>query len=106
MMFNGAATVLLVLDADGEPSVPPKVILRGLDLPAGAEEKIRLAADARVQDLPRARRRNDEEINLAVRQAIRAELKTFTSQRPAIDVEIVRLPATDAVSYAARRGVG
>jgi len=105
MMFNGAATVLLVLDADGEPSAPAKVILRGLDLPEGAAEKIRRAAEARVMDLPRPRRVDDDEVNLAVRQAIRGELKAFTQQRPAIDVEIVRLPATDAVSYPARRGV-
>ncbi len=105
MMFNGAATVLLVLDADGEPSAPAKVILRGLDLPEGAAEKIRRTAEARVMDLPRPRRVDDDEVNLAVRQAIRGELKAFTQQRPAIDVEIVRLPATDAVSYPARRGV-
>lgn len=105
MMFNGAATVLLVLDADGEPSAPAKVILRGLDLPEGAAERIRLAAEARVVDLPRARRGLDEEVNLAVRQAIRGELKAFSSQRPAIDIEIVRLPAANALSYAARRGV-
>ena len=93
------------LDADGEPSAPAKVILRGLDLPEGAAEKIRLSAEARVLDLPRARRAANDEVNLAVRQAIRGELKAFSTQRPAIDVEIVRLPAANAVSYGARRGV-
>lgn len=109
MMFNGNATVLLVLDSGGEPNVPPKVILRGIDLPEGAEEAIRRAAEERLRDLPRARRRDDDEVNLAVRQALRSELRRFTNQRPAIDVEIVRLPAdeenaTEGVSYAARKG--
>ena len=106
MMFNGAATLVVVLDANGEPASPARLLLRGIDLPDGVAETMRKIAEARIRDLPRARRRDDEEVNLAVRQGLRAEMRTYTSQRPAIDVEIVRLPAAGAdVEPRSRRGV-
>jgi ribonuclease J len=107
MMYNGAATVILVLDNDGEPAAPPRVLLRGVDLPEGAEDEMRCIAEERVRDLPRARRRDNEQVDLAVRQALRAELRPFTNQRPAIDVEIVRVPSDSRVAADARaRGEG
>jgi mRNA degradation ribonuclease J1/J2 len=106
-MYNGAATVILVLDNDGEPAAPPRVLLRGVDLPEGAEDEMRCIAEERVRDLPRARRRDNEQVDLAVRQALRAELRPFTNQRPAIDVEIVRVPSDSRVAADARaRGGG
>ena len=110
MMYNGAATVILVLDAQGEPAAPARLLLRGIDLPEGAEDKIRRVAEDRVRDVPRARRRVDPEIDLAVRQALRGELRAHTNQRPAIDVEIVRVGSDARVAaeprVGARRGGG
>lgn len=97
MMYNGAATVILVFDGQGGPVAPARVVLRGIDMPEGTEETMRRAAEERVRDLPRPRRRDDEEISLAVRQALRAELRVLGNQRPAIDVEIVRVPTDGRV---------
>ena len=101
MMFNGAVAVFLVLDPVGNPVSPPSVVLRGLDIEDGAEAAAKAVAE-RIADLPRARRGDDAEIELAVRQALRAQFRRRSGQRPSIDVEIVRLDR-DAVAVSARK---
>lgn len=100
MMFNGSVVVMLVLGVNGELAAAPRVVLRGVDLPEGGEASALATVAARVADLPRPRRMDDEEVNLAVRQALRSEFRQVTGQRPGIDVEIVRLgaPAASRVS--------
>jgi ribonuclease J len=90
MIFNGAVAVFLVLDDAGNLISPPSVVLRGLHVENLGEAAAKAVAE-RIADLPRPRRRDDKEVELAVRQALRGELRRRTSQRPSIDVEIVRL---------------
>ena len=99
MMFNGNATAFLVFGEDGRLAAPPRLVLRGIEVgtDGGIERAAREVAD-RVGDLPRARRGSDAEVELAVRQTLRSLLRAGTSQRPSIDVEIVRLPAEESIA--------
>ena len=94
MMFNGSVVALLVMNEDGRLGAPARVVFRGVDLPEGEAAAAAEAVTDRVEDMPRARRGDNEEVELAVRQALRGRLKRLTAQRPSIDVEIVRVNAT------------
>ena len=99
MMFNGSATAFLVFGEDGALAAPPRLVLRGIDVSEDHAKEAARAIANRIGDLPRARRRGDAEVELAVRQAIRTALRAETTQRPSVDVEIVRLAADEALAY-------
>jgi len=94
MMYEGVAICSLVVDADGMPLADPKLITLGLvdDLPEAdmiAEMVEEIAGN--VEDLPRPRRRDDEEIQLAARKVMRRRFRRALGKRPIIEIEITRL---------------
>lgn len=90
MMFNGTVTAFLVFSEAGNLVSLPSVVLRGVDVKDSAGVSAS-AVEKRIENLPLALRRDDKEVELAVRQAVRGELRRRTSRRPLIDVEILRL---------------
>ncbi|MBC6439444.1 MAG: ribonuclease J [Rhodospirillales bacterium] len=94
LMFNGAAFVTLVIDAEGELVSDPVVSAHGLieddkdrEL---LEDLIDDAIDA-VDGLSRPKRRDDSSVREAVRTAVRRFLRTEFNRRPLVDVHLIRL---------------
>ena len=96
MMFNGSVVAFVVLDGDSAPASPPRVVVRGLDAREDIAETAERAVEERVRDMPRGRRRSDAEVDSAVRGVLRGLVRRLTSQRPAIDIQILRLGASQA----------
>jgi ribonuclease J len=98
--FNGMILAIIVLDGDGAVAAPVRVMLRGVGADDGeaqgdAERTLRKGLDA----MSRARRREDDKVESMARKALRGEARRLSSQRPGIEVEIIRLAETEAVSY-------
>ncbi len=92
--FAGAATVSLVIDDRGALAAPSAValigapsIIDGEDVAAELEE----AVDEGVEDAPRAKRQDDEALEIIVRRIIRARLSALWGKRPPIAVLIHRI---------------
>ena len=56
--------------------------------------------------MPRARRRDDGAVEAMARKALRSVARRITGQRPAIEVEIIRLAENETVSYRAGARAG
>lgn len=102
MSFNGLIVAIIVLDEDGFAAAPMRVMLRGLDMDdadaeASAEESLMRGLDS----LPRARRRDDSEVEKMARKVLRGVARSIASQRPAIEIEILRLAEPETVTIRA-----
>ena len=100
MMFNGFAFVVVVLDGDNRVVLPPRVVVRGLLEEADEAEGEALigeaarAAEQALTDVSPGRRGDDQLIFDRVSQAVRRVLrKASDGRRPAVEVEVMRLPA-------------
>ena len=100
MMFNGIAFVVVVLDERQKSVMSPRVTIRGvLDHPdslaeADLHRQSVEAAEAGLDNMPAARRKDDGAVFDAVSQSVRRVLKQASrGRRPAVEVEIVRLGA-------------
>jgi len=100
MMFNGIAFVVVVLDERQKSVMSPRVTIRGvLDHPdslaeADLHRQSVEAAEAGLDNMLAARRKEDGAVFDAVSQSVRRVLKQASrGRRPAVEVEIVRLGA-------------
>ena len=92
LLWNGAASATLVIDAQGRPLANPKVSLRGIADSEG--ELVRAAVTAleeTLADLNAAERRDDGRIEEAARQAVRRVVRAHLGKKPLTDVHIVRI---------------
>jgi ribonuclease J len=92
LLWNGAASATLVIDAQGRPLANPKVSLRGIADSEG--ELVRAAVTAleeTLADLNAAERRDDGRIQEAARQAVRRVVRAHLGKKPLTDVHIVRI---------------
>jgi ribonuclease J len=94
MSHSGSAVATLVIDGDGELVALPQVTLHGLIDPEQDAELLRVTAAAvraAVEDLPRARRGDDDAVTEAARLAVRRTLHTLRGKKPMTDVHLVRV---------------
>ncbi len=92
LLWNGAASATLVIDARGRAMAPPKVSLRGItDAEGGLNEAIVAGLAEMLADLSVAERRDDQRIEEAARQAVRRVVRAHLGKKPLTDVHIVRI---------------
>ena len=94
MMFNGAASVTLVLDAKGHLLAEPAVVLQGIADPAhagGLEVKVRMALRKALGELKPPALKDDGRLEDTVRIAVRRVVKAFNGRRPEVAPQIVRV---------------
>jgi ribonuclease J len=94
MLFNGAATVTVVLDGKGSLRAAPQVSLHGLTDPS--EERAVIAeavglVEHAILELPIKHRRRDDNVTEAARQAVRRMTRVQMKKRPVTTVHVVRL---------------
>jgi ribonuclease J len=92
LLWNGAATVTLVVDGQGRPKAAPVVTLRGIEDPDGdlAEAAVAGLKEA-LADLSAVERRDDGRIEEMARQAVRRVVRAHLGKKPLTDVHIVRI---------------
>jgi ribonuclease J len=92
LLWNGAASATLVIDARGRPVASPKVSLRGISDAEGALIQAAVTAlEEMLADLNAAERRDDGRIEEAARQAVRRVVRAHLGKKPLTDVHIVRI---------------
>ena len=94
LLHNGAVVATIVVNGDGRVVGDPSVALMGLADAETADDLTDLVADAvrdAVDDLPRARRRDDESIRETARIAARRALRSVTGKRPMTTIHLVRV---------------
>lgn len=94
LRMNGAATATLVLDDRGNLLADPRLSVQGVLDNADVKETRRDAIDAivdAVNDLPMHRRRDDEAVTTAARNAVRRAIHRYAGKRPVTDVHVVRV---------------
>jgi len=95
LMFNGHATISVVVDEAGILWTEPRVSLRGLPQVADDEDCRQAAVEAAVaavKALPRKKAADDDVLTDTVRLAVRRRLRDlYRGKRPVTDVEIIRL---------------
>lgn len=95
MMYNGAAVVTIVLDAQGDLMADPQLAVMGL-LDAQEDRTVLAEATAAVctaiADLPRTTRQiDDEALRTAARIAVRRTVNASHGKKPVTHVHLVRL---------------
>jgi ribonuclease J len=96
--FNGLIVAIIVLDEDGFVAAPMRVMLRGLDSDVSdAEASAEKLLERGLDSIPRARRRDDSEVEKMARKVLRGVARDTISQRPTIEIEILRLAALEPV---------
>lgn len=93
LRINGAAVATVVVDEDGKLVGDPQLTVQGV-LDDSEDESWEFAVDAiidAVNDLPRKKRRDDDEIAEAARIAVRRSLRETIGKRPVTDVHVVRI---------------
>jgi ribonuclease J len=96
MIFNGSAVVTLVMDGDGALAADPMVTTHAVYDPECGADDFRAAVDAvrdAVERLPKARRRDDDEVREAARRALRRSFLASWGRKPLTDVHLVRVGA-------------
>ena len=91
--YTGAATVTVAVDDDGRLVPDPQVSVTGL-LDEDDDDVIDDVVDAVcrvVDDLPQARRRDDEALKEAARLAVRRTINALCGKRPPTTVHLVRV---------------
>ncbi len=93
LMHNGTALVSVALDADGMLAAPPRVVLLGVaeDADGARARAAEAAVDTAVGRLPRRAAAADETVRETARLAVRRSLAQFSSRRPLIEVQLLRV---------------
>jgi ribonuclease J len=96
MVYNGVATVALVLDARGVLLAPPRLSLQGvLDLDDEAEAEIaedaRDAVERALDRLPARALDDDQRVREIVTAALRKVINGAIGKKPVTQVEVIRL---------------
>jgi len=93
IMYNGMATVSLVVYGDGALVVEPRLTLGGLvtDAEHALEARLLVVVHGALDALPAAERRDDEALGEAVRRAIRRAVAERFGKRPVTTVHVMRL---------------
>ena len=94
LMFNGVATVTVVVDSEGEVQAPPALVLQGVPLANGdgdLNSEICDAIDAALARMPKSARRDDGRIEEVARIASRRALRQAIGKRPVVTARVVRL---------------
>ena len=91
---QGALVATLVVDRGGALAAPPQISLIGLVEAQDSDDmqaKLRDAATAAVESLPKAMRRDDAQVKDAANRALRKAVNERIGKRALIDVQLVRL---------------
>ncbi|HXC27390.1 MAG TPA: ribonuclease J [Stellaceae bacterium] len=91
---QGALVATIIVDRGGTLAAPPQISLIGLVETADSEDmsaKLRDAATAAVESLPKAMRRDDGQVKDAANRALRKAINERIGKRALIDVQVVRL---------------
>ena len=91
---QGALVASIVVDHAGALAAPPQISLIGLVEPQDSDDmqaKLRDAATAAVELLPKAMRRDDAQVKDAANRALRKAVNERIGKRALIDVQVVRL---------------
>ncbi len=91
---QGALVASIVVDRAGALAAPPQISLIGLVEPQDSDDmqaKLRDAASAAVESLPKAMRRDDAQVKDAANRALRKAVNERIGKRALIDVQLVRL---------------
>jgi ribonuclease J len=94
LAWNGSAVVTVVVDGDGRVKGMPMVAVNGVfdqDVEPEIAHEVEDAVMAAVEDLPKARARDDEQVREAARLAVRRSIRALCGKRPQIDVHLVRI---------------
>jgi ribonuclease J len=92
LLWNGSASVTLVIGTKGQPMAPPKVSFRGISDADGALAQAAVTAlEEMLADLSVPERRDDGRIEDAARQAVRRVVRAHLGKKPLTDVHIVRI---------------
>jgi ribonuclease J len=94
LAWNGSAVVTVVVDRDGRVKGMPMVAVNGVfdqDVEPEIAHEVEDAVMAAVEDLPKARARDDAEVSEAARLAVRRSIRALCGKRPQIDVHLVRV---------------
>jgi len=94
LAYNGAAVVTVVVDREGSVRGTPQVAIAGVydrDVEPEIAHEVEDAVMVALEDLPKARRRDDAEVREAARLAVRRSVRAVCGKRPQIDVHLVRV---------------
>ena len=94
LMFNGHASVALVVDNAGIFWTEPRISLRGLPEDPATQDYTKAAieaASAAARGLSRTKAADDGELGEAVRRAVRRAIRNLCGKKPVTDVEVIRL---------------
>lgn len=91
MIFNGAATVTLVVDAGGRLLAAPRLSVHGLPEGDDLDQVQGEAVEAVAKMFEQERIRDEEGASLLASQAVRRVFKARLGKRPVTDVQIVRI---------------
>jgi len=92
--WNGSAVVTVVVDGDGNVKGLPQVAINGVfdrDVEPEIAHEVEDAVVVAVEDLPKPRGKNDDEVREAARLAVRRSVRALCGKRPQIEVHLVRL---------------
>jgi len=94
LMYNGAAHVTLVLDANGRPVARPDVRLIGViegDRAGGLQSQLADELQRAIGALRRKAARSDEAVRETAAQLVRRQVRQVCGRRPLTEVAVVRL---------------
>ena len=92
--WNGSAVVTVVVDRDGRVKDTPMVAVNGVfdqDVEPEIAHEVEDAVMAAVEDLPKARRKDDAQVREAARVAVRRSIRALCGKKPRIEVHLVRV---------------
>jgi ribonuclease J len=92
--WNGSAVVTVVVDRDGRVKGTPMVAVNGVfdqDVEPEIAHEVEDAVMAAVEDLPKARARDDAQVREAARVAVRRSIRALCGKKPRIEVHLVRV---------------
>ncbi|MDH5559211.1 MAG: ribonuclease J [Alphaproteobacteria bacterium] len=92
--WNGSAVVTVVVDSDGRVKGTPMVAVNGVfdqDVEPEIAHEVEDAVLAAVEDLPKARARDDSQVREAARVSVRRSIRALCGKKPMIDVHLVRV---------------
>ncbi|MEJ2014111.1 MAG: hypothetical protein P8X61_00520 [Limibacillus sp.] len=94
MLYNGAASLTLVMDAAGALLAPPQLSCHGLldeDLEADELDAAEAYIERSIQSLRKRELADDEAVREAGRIAVRRFFRRLADKKPVTDVHLVRL---------------
>lgn len=92
--WNGSAVVTVVVEQDGRVRGTPMVAVNGVfdqDVEPEIAHEVEDAVMAAVEDLPKARRKDDAQVREAARVAVRRSIRALCGKKPLIEVHLVRV---------------